>query len=312
MPEGCCQPDGRTGRSPGTAPAGLNRPPERAVRVPGGSVQVGTKAPVFRPDGEGPPRTVRLKPFLIDPFAVTNRWFADFVRATGHVGEAERWGWSYVFFSHLPDRGGDLERPESTPWWCKVEGASWAAPSGPGSSWQAIPDHPVVHVSWNDAQAFAAWAGGRLPSEAEWEHAARGGLADPRYPWGDAEPDDETTLPCNIWQGRFPDRDTGADGWRGTAPVDAMPANGYGLHHMVGNVWQWCAEPFRVRSLSRHLKGRTASARAEGQRLMKGGSYLCHRSYCHRYRIAARSCSPADTTTGHVGFRLVFDPPSEP
>ena len=270
---------------------------------------VGTKTPVFRADGEGPPRTVRLEPFLIDPFAVTNHWFAAFVAATGHVSEAERWGWSYVFFGHLPDRGESLERPASTPWWRKVEGASWAAPSGPMSDWQAVPDHPVTHVSWNDAVAFAAWAGGRLPSEAEWEHAARGGQALPRYPWGDQEPDDVGFTPCNIWQGRFPDMDLGVDGWRGTAPVDAMAPNGYGLHHMVGNVWQWCALPFRSRSLDRRAKARSAAARAAGERLIKGGSHLCHRSYCHRYRIAARSGAPADTTTGHLGFRLVFDPP---
>lgn len=290
--------------SPGDA-----APPDRCVPIPGGTVTVGTNRPMFRPDGEGPARTVRLRPFLIDPFAVTNRWFAAFVDATGHVSEAERWGWSYVFCNHLPDRGPGLDRPESTPWWCRVEGATWAAPFGPGSTWQTIPDHPVTQVSWNDAAAFAAWAGGRLPSEAEWEHAARGGLSQPRYPWGDREPDDESFTPCNIWQGDFPDTDTAADGFAGTAPVDAMAANGYGLQHMVGNVWQWCAEPFRVRSLSRSGKDRDAAARATGERLIKGGSYLCHRSYCHRYRIAARSGSPADTTTGHVGFRLVFDPP---
>jgi formylglycine-generating enzyme len=282
------------------------------VSIPGGTVSVGTNRPMFRPDGEGPARTVRLRPFLIDPFAVTNRWFAAFVAATGHVGEAERWGWSYVFCNHLPDCGRGLERPRSTPWWCRVEGATWAAPAGPGSAWQTIPNHPVTHVSWNDAAAFAAWAGGRLPNEAEWEHAARGGLSQPRYPWGDREPDDEAFLPCNIWQGRFPDADTAADGFASTAPVDAMPPNGYGLHHMVGNVWQWCAEPFRVRSLSRSGKDRDTAARAAGERLIKGGSYLCHRSYCHRYRIAARSGSPADTTTSHVGFRLVFDPPKAP
>ena len=261
-------------------------------------------------DAEGPARTVKVRPFAIDPFAVTNRWFGDFAAATGHVSDAERWGWSYVFHSFIGADGRALERPATAPWWRKVEGATWRAPRGPGSSLEGLLDHPVVHVSWNDAQAFAAWAGGRLPREAEWEYAAKGGLQGARYPWGDDEPSDEAPFRCNIWQGSFPEEDTGRDGYAGTAPVGAFPPNGFGLHQMVGNVWQWCADPFRLRSLSRRLLARDQAARAAGERLLKGGSYLCHRSYCHRYRIAARIGSPPDTTTGNMGFRLVFDLPA--
>ena len=281
------------------------------MKLPGGTVTVGTDRPVFKADAEGPARTVKVKPFAIDPFAVTNRWFRDFASATGHVSDAERWGWSYVFHSFIGADGQALERPDTAPWWRKVDGATWRTPTGPGSSLEGLLDHPVVHVSWNDAQAFAAWAGGRLPREAEWEYAAKGGLKGVRYPWGDDEPTDDAPFRCNIWQGHFPDEDTGADGYAGTAPAGAFPPNGFGLYQMVGNVWQWCAEPFRLRSLSRRLVARDQAARTAGERLLKGGSYLCHRSYCHRYRIAARIGSPPDTTTGNMGFRLVFDRPAD-
>src|SRR5262245_35376266 len=168
-------------------------------------------------------------------------------------------------------------------------------------------DHPVVHVSWNDAVAFAAWAGGRLPTEAEWEYAAAGGRPGARFPWGDAKPDDVAFQPCNIWQGQFPSYNSGRDGYLGTAPVDAFAANGYGLFNMSGNTWEWCADRFRVRSLSRAAQARNRQAREGEERLLKGGSYLCHRSYCYRDRIAARTGAGADSSTAHVGFRLVFD-----
>ena len=261
---------------------------------------VGTDRPVFKAAAEGPPRQVKVRPFVIDPFAVTN-----------HLSDAERWDWSYVFFSFVDGDAERLERPAAAPWWRKVVGATWRTPSGRGSSIEGLLDHPVVHVSWNDATAFAAWAGGRLPGEAEREYAAKGGLTAARYSWGDDDPGDAAPFRCNIWQGRFPDEDIAADGYAGTAPVDAFAANGYGLHQMVGNVWEWCAEPFRLRSLSRALKVRDQAARAAGERLLKGGSYLCHRAYCHRYRIAARIGSPPDTTSGNMGFRLVFDPPAD-
>jgi formylglycine-generating enzyme required for sulfatase activity len=257
-------------------------------------------------DGEGPARQVRTRPFWIDPHAVTNEWFAQFVQATGHVTDAGRYGWSYVFLSQMSsailDGGGATEAP----WWRRVDGAYWREPEGPGTSFAERLRHPVVHVSWNDAQAFARWAGGRLPSEAEWEFAARGGLSGKRFPWGDEEPEDDRNHLCNIWQGSFPTRNTAADGFEATAPVDAFAPNGFGLHNMVGNTWEWTADAFRVRSLKRDMKVRNAREAREQRKVLKGGSFLCHRSYCYRYRVAARTSNTPDTTTGHIGFRIVF------
>ena len=267
---------------------------------------VGTDAPVLREDGEGPARRVALRPFRIDAHAVTNRRFAAFAAATGYRTEAERFGWSYVFHLFLP-ACSRAEAPEGTPWWRRVDGACWSTPEGPGSSAAGRLDHPVVHVSWNDAAAFAAWAGGRLPTEAEWEQAAKGGSDAARFPWGDDEPSDVDVLHCNIWQGDFPRRNSGADGFIGTAPVDAFAPNALGLFNTCGNVWEWCADLFRVRSLSGVAKARNRAATAERERVMKGGSYLCRRSYCYRYRIAARSGRSPDTSAGHTGFRIAYD-----
>ena len=306
--KGCCVP-ARTGVAP--TPAMVLPPPvvpddgAHAVPIPGGPAAIGTDAPVFVADGEGPARRVTLRPFRLDRHAVTNRRFADFVAATGYRTEAERFGWSFVFQAFVPP-GLDAPAPEGTPWWRRVDGACWSAPEGPGSGVAGRLDHPAIHIAWSDAVAFAAWAGGRLPTEAEWEHAARGGQAHARFPWGDAEPDEAQTLPCNIWQGDFPVRDTAADGFAGTAPVGSFPPNGFGLFEMSGNVWEWCADPFRVRSLSRAAKARNATATQGLERVMKGGSYLCHRSYCYRYRIAARVGHAPDTSAGHTGFRVAY------
>jgi sulfatase modifying factor 1 len=267
---------------------------------------IGTDAPLIPDDGEGPRRAVTLKAFAMDRVPVTNARFASFVSATGYVTEAERFGWSPVFRGLLAD-GPDLEPTGGpTPWWVKVEGACWRAPEGPDSSLATRQDHPVVHVSWADANAFARWSGGRLPTEAEWEHAARGGLADPRFPWGDDEPTDENVL-CNIWQGDFPRTNTLADGFLGTSPADGFAANGAGLYGMAGNVWEWTADPFRVRSLTRMAKARNAQAVRGKEKVLKGGSFLCHKSYCYRYRIAARTSMTADSSTSNAGLRVAYD-----
>lgn len=279
------------------------------VRIPGGKARVGTNRPVILDDGEGPERLVTVAVFDMDAHAVTNERFARFVAATGHVTDAERFGWSFVFHRLLRDAASASQGVAGAPWWRRVEGACWAAPEGQGSDVSGREDHPVVHVSWADACAFAGWAGGRLPTEAEWEHAAAGGRSGAIYPWGHREPDDDAFQPCNIWQGRFPTENTRLDGWLGTAPADAYEPNGYGLYNMCGNVWEWCADPFRIRSLKRTAIMRNAEAEAAGSRLMKGGSYLCHASYCHRYRIAGRLGATPDTSTGHTGFRLVYDVP---
>jgi formylglycine-generating enzyme required for sulfatase activity len=311
MKSPCCVPaairDAAPEASPASAPpvASPIRDAAKTVHIPGGAATVGSDAPFFREDGEGPARRVTLRPFRIDAHAVTNRRFAAFVTATGYRTEAERFGWSYVFHMFVPP-GLAAPSPAGTPWWGQVHGASWATPEGPGSSVEDRPDHPAVHIAWNDAAAFAAWAGGRLPTEAEWEHAAKGGDDAARFPWGAREPDDASAI-CNIWQGDFPRRNTQADGWLGTAPADAYAPNGFGLFNACGNAWEWCADAFRVRSLSAAAKQRNRAATAERERVMKGGSYLCHRSYCYRYRIAARSGRSPDTSAGHIGFRVAYD-----
>ena len=259
------------------------------VALPGGEFLMGAQdAEGFPADGEGPVRTVRVEPFRIDACAVTNERYAEFVADTGYATDAERLGWSYVFAGFLPAalRRGAV-RPEHTPWWCGVEGASWNRPEGPGSSVGERAGHPVVHVSWHDAAAYAAWAGKRLPTEVEWEYAARGGLEQRRYPWGD-ELDPGGEYRCNIWRGTFPTRNTAADGYRGTAPVDAFEPNGFGLHNVSGNVWEWCADRW---------------SREDAARVIRGGSYMCHKSYCNRYRVAARSANTPDSSSGHTGFR---------
>lgn len=296
----------RSGLPDLTALADATPPPR--IRFAGGDSHVGTDRPAIPQDGEGLVRSVRLRPFAAEAVPVTNARFAAFVAATGHITEAERFGWGIVFRGLLPVPAAVPPSKGRVPWWVRIDGAFWARPEGPGSDLSGRADHPVAHVSWADARAFAAWAGGRLPTEAEWEHAARGGLpGDPRFPWGEQEPDETDFLPCNIWQGRFPDLDSGADGWRGTSPVGAFAPNGAGLWDMAGNVWEWTADPFRIRSAARGAQARNRHAQAERQKVMKGGSFLCHRSYCYRYRIAARHGSAADSGTSNTGFRLFFD-----
>ena len=276
----------------------------------GGTFTMGNddEAVGFPADGEGPTREVTVDPFYVDRHAVTNADFYRFVDDTGYATDAERFGWSYVFEPFLTSEAKRYagQSPPGTPWWVAVQGATWYRPEGPGSSVADRLDHPVVHVSWRDATAFAAWAGKRLPTEAEWELAARGGLEGARFPWGDElTPDGEHR--CNVWQGEFPTHDTGADGYRGTAPVDAFDPNGYGLYNPVGNVWEWCVDWFSP-DYHETSDDVNPSGPADGSaRSMRGGSYLCHRSYCNRYRVAARSSNTPDSSTGNIGFRCAVD-----
>ncbi|HEX4007088.1 MAG TPA: formylglycine-generating enzyme family protein [Acidobacteriaceae bacterium] len=279
------------------------------IALPGGSFLMGTDFPEgFADDGEGPVRAVTLDPFRIDGFPVTNERFGEFVRAAGYRTDAERFGWSFVFRAHVP-AARYVELVEDTvaaaPWWCKVPGACWQMPEGPGSASAGREQHPVVHVSWADASAYAAWAGQRLPTEAEWEYAARGGLEQKLYPWGDKLRPEGQHL-CNIWQGEFPRHDTAEDGYAGTCPVDAFPPNGFGLYSITGNTWEWCADWFDA------VYHRTASRRNPAgpprgtARVMKGGSFLCHKSYCNRYRMAARTSNTPDSSTSNIGFRCAL------
>lgn len=256
-------------------------------------------------DGEWPQHAVSLPSFSIDATAVTNRDFERFVHATGYRTEAEVFGFSAVF--HLAFAGTQAEIigiPAGTPWWLGVRGADWRHPFGEGSTTQGIEDHPVVHVTWNDAAAYCEWAGRRLPTEAEWEYAARGGIEEAKYPWGNEEVD-AGGWRANIWQGDFPRTNTLEDGYLTTAPVRAFEPNGFGLWQAVGNVWEWCQDIFDARYYERSPEPSPQGAASGGSRVLRGGSYLCHISYCNRYRNSARSSNTPDSSMGNAGFRTV-------
>lgn len=306
--DACCAPSsGRDGAVSAAPAAGAAGATEGMVLLPGGAFLMGTgDAEGFPADGEGPVREVTLPPFWIARTSVSNGEFAAFAGATGYVTEAERAGWSFVFGGLLPDDFPPTRGVVAAPWWRQVPGANWRAPEGPHSGIDARGDHPVVHVSWNDAMAYCAWAGLRLPSEAEWEYAARGGLEQRRYPWGDGLTPDGAHM-CNIWQGTFPSHNTLDDGYAGTAPVDSFPPNGFGLHNVAGNAWEWCADWFSATWHRTAPGGGIGGPPAGDAKVIRGGSYLCHVSYCNRYRVAARSSNTPDSTTGHMGFRCARD-----
>ena len=304
------------------------------VWIPGGQFTMGSDHPLGRPD-ELPLHEVRVDGFWIDITEVTNAQFREFVEATGYVTTAERpidWELlkqqvppgtpkppdeklqpgSMVF--HQP--AIDVSLRDIRGWWRWVPGASWRHPEGPGSTIKGRENHPVVQVSWNDAVAYCEWAGKRLPTEAEWEFAARGGLEGQPFVWGDAPLSDKEPQ-ANIWQGEFPVVNTKADGFVRSAPVKSFSANGYGLYDMTGNVWEWCGDWYRPDTYARQASqkvvvnptGPEASYDPRRplipQRVQRGGSFLCNDSYCASYRPAARMpCSP-DTGMSHVGFRCV-------
>jgi formylglycine-generating enzyme required for sulfatase activity len=286
-----------SGDAPALSAHPVGEPLPELVRLDGGTFLMGSEDADANPgDGEGPVREVAVAPFEIATTTVTNEQFAAFVDATGYRSGAERFGWSFVFAAFLPGhlrRGA--QRPAATPWWCRVDGAFWRRPEGPGSDVADRLDHPVVHVDHADALAYCAWAAMRLPSEVEWEYAARGGLEQARYAWGDELLADGEHR-CNIWQGRFPTRNTRDDGWFGTAPVTSYRPNGYGLYNVAGNVWEWCADTWSVAE-------QPPASGPGAPRVMRGGSYLCHDSYCNRYRVAARTSNDASSSSGNVGFR---------
>lgn len=257
-------------------------------------------------DGEGPAHKVKLDPFKICAYTVTNKQFGAFIKDTNYKTDAEKYGWSFVFAGLLPYDFAPTAAVAQTPWWRQVFGATWDHPEGPQSNLAGRAKHPVVHVSWNDAVAYCSWAGARLPTEAEWEFAARGGLEQKHFPWGDErEPGGEHKM--NVWQGEFPTQNSKADGFYGTAPIDSFAPNGYGLFNVTGNVWEWCADWFAADYYKKSPTQNPQGPKTGDRRVMRGGSFLCHDSFCFRYRVDARSSNEQDASASNIGFRICAD-----
>ena len=284
------------------------------IDLPGGSFRMGSTS--FYPD-EGPIHSVTVGPFAIERHPVTNAQYAEFVADTGYVTVAERPMDPALYPGVAPEdlqpgalifvpTAGPVDLNDWRQWWDWAPGACWRHPFGPESGIDDRPDHPVVQIAYPDAHAYARWAGRRLPSEAEWEYAARAG-ADTTYAWGeDARPGGQ--LMANTWQGRFPYRNEGALGWVGTSPVGTFPPNGFGLVDMIGNVWEWTTTPYAPQHRPGAPKGCCTPSLDPDPAVMqtlKGGSHLCAPEYCHRYRPAARSPQSQDSATTHIGFRCV-------
>ncbi len=310
---------------------------EGMVWIGGGSFGMGADHPQQAREDEFPKHPVQVDGFWMDQTEVTNRQFESFVKATGYVTTAERKPDWEELKKQLP--AGTPRPPDSvlvasslvfkTPgqrvslndysqWWVWEKGADWRHPEGPQSSIKGKQDHPVVHVSWEDAQAYCKWAGKRLPTEAEWEWAARGGQPNAIYPWGN-ELVESGSPKANTWQGRFPDQNTVRDGYYTSAPVKSFPPNGYRLYDMAGNVWEWCSDYYRPdyyqtlhqQGVVRNPKGPASSFDPQEptvpKRVQRGGSFLCHDSYCSSYRSSARMKASPDTGLSHAGFRCVKD-----
>ncbi|XP_043859924.1 inactive C-alpha-formylglycine-generating enzyme 2 isoform X2 [Dromiciops gliroides] len=270
------------------------------VQLPGGTFQMGTNS-LDGKDGEGPMREVTVKPFAIDKYPVTNRDFREFVRQKKYQTEAESFGWSFVFEDFVSDelKKKVTQKLESAPWWLPVEKAFWRQPAGPGSGIRDRLDFPVLHVSWNDAQAFCAWRGKRLPTEEEWEFAARGGLKGRVYPWGNQFQLNRT----NLWQGKFPQADTAEDGFHGASPVDAFPPqNNYGLYDLMGNVWEWTASTYGP-----PIPG-------QDRKVLRGASWIdtAEGSANHRARVTTRMGNTPDSASDNLGFRCAASPGRPP
>ncbi len=281
------------------------------VELSGGEFRMGTDNRRFAGDGEGPIRTVEVSDFQVGSAPVTCAEFDEFVSATRYETDAERFGWSFVFHDFVSEatRKSVSQVVQGSPWWWKVDGSDWRHPDGPDSSWEERPSHPVTHVSWRDVTAYCEWAGGRLPTEAEWEFAARGGLDQAQFAWGDELIQDGKHM-CNIWQGSFPHANSAEDGFHGTSPVGSFPANAYGLFDVAGNVWEWCSDWFSPtfhRNARRVTRKNPKGPRRGDAKVIRGGSYLCHDSYCNRYRVGARTSSTPDSSASNVGFRLAAD-----
>lgn len=318
--------------NPVSAPAAFEPPPdypppEGMVWIPGGTFIMGSDD---GPEDEQPAHEVTIDGFWMDRYEVTNAEFAKFVAATGYVTSAEKplppgpYGevrpeanvpGSLVFVPPSPDQVGDNPfREDPLTWWKYVPGACWKHPEGPGSDINGRENHPVVHISWEDAVAYCRWAGKRLPTEAEWERAARGGLERQTYCWGN-ELRPNATIQANTWQGQFPKQNTLEDGYLRTSPVGTFPPNGFGLYDMSGNVWEWCHDWYDPGyyhiSPKKNPKGPPSSPGSANvplpTRVRRGGSYLCADNYCRRYLPAARDSNAPVDSASHTGFRCVKD-----
>ena len=297
-----------------TLPDPPGAPPSPGMMwVPGGTFTMGSDD--HYPE-EAPAHSVAVEGFWIDRTTVTNDDFAAFVKATGHVTLAEQPPDPAVYPDAQPEllvaassvfrrprRPVDLRDPYQ--WWTWVPGADWRHPRGPQSSLKGLGDHPVVHVAFDDAAAYAAWVGKDLPTEAEWERAARGGLEGAEYAWGDELTPGGRHV-ANVWQGEFPVVNLVEDGWEYTAPVRSFPPNGFGLFQVAGNVWEWTTDWYDPAATPPKSCCTTNAAARVPRRVMKGGSYLCAPNYCRRYRPAARMAQDVDTATCHLGFRCII------
>lgn len=288
-----------------TQEQGDERKGSQMVLIPGGEFLMGTDSPGIPADGEGPQRSVHIDPFYMDIQEVTNRQFQSFVNSTGHITEAEKFGDSFVFEGILSEavKNEINQAVAAAPWWLPVKGANWRHPEGRDTSVADRLDHPVLHVSWADAVAYCSWLHKRLPTEAEWEFACRGGLKDRLYPWGNKLTPKGQHY-ANLWQGEFPSQNTGEDGFVKTSPVMSFPPNGFGLYDIVGNAWEWTADWWTVHHTTdrqNNPKGPSSGS----DKVKKGGSYMCHKSYCYRYRCAARSQNTPDSSSSNLGFRCV-------
>ncbi|NXG19075.1 SUMF2 enzyme, partial [Grallaria varia] len=275
---------------------------EGTVWLPGGTFLMGCGSPESSGE-EGPPREVTVGPFAVDKRPVTNRDFREFVREKKYKTEAEAFGWSFVFEDFVSEelKKKVTQKLESAPWWLPIEKAFWRQPSGPGSTIKDRLDYPVLHVSWNDARAFCAWKGKRLPTEQEWEFAARGGLEQRLYPWGNKFQPNRT----NLWQGDFPRVDTAEDGYHGVSPVTAFPPqNSYGLYDLLGNTWEWTASEFRA-------PGRPSRQGAQTMQVLRGASWIdtADGSANHRARVTTRMGNTPDSASDNLSFRCAADVP---
>ena len=308
--------------------------PQGMTLIPSGTFTMGGRSEQAYRD-EFPNHEVKVSAFLMDETEVTNAQFKAFVEATGYVTVAERdIDWE-VMKQQVPQgtpkpadsllaAGSLVFKKTDAPvnlndyaqWWVWTVGANWKHPEGPGSDIDARMNHPVVHISWEDASAYAKWAGKRLPTEAEWEWAALGGLKNAKYPWGNESVETAYTK-ANFWQGIFPFQNHNLDGFEGTAPVKSFPANGYGLYDMAGNVWEWCQDKYDIRSYEQDAKQGTVNNPTGSNQyydpnepytpkhVIRGGSFLCNDSYCSGYRTARRMSSSVDSGFNHTGFRCV-------